>query len=239
MFTSRKTSILCAVYQLWISFAVTVIFSLISAVDTIFRSEQDRLVPWTLYIRAPQPHPPPSAAGDPGSHVQSESIFPVWNILQYPRFWNSSTMSSKHISRSVVASYSSLNIDHATDKFIFRLIWGFPGSSAGEESAYNARDTGLIPGSGIFPGEGIGYPHQYSWASLVAQMVKNLPAKQETWIGTVPWRRGRQPTSVFLPGKSHEQRSVAGYIQPMRSQRESDTTKHTQTYLSLGLLVKC
>ena len=96
-------------------------------------------------------------------------------------------MSSKHISRSVVASYSSLNIDHATDKFIFRLIWGFPGSSAGEESAYNARDTGLIPGSGIFPGEGIGYPHQYSWASLVAQMVKNLPAKQETWIKSLDW----------------------------------------------------
>ena len=57
---------------------------------------------------------------------------------------------------------------------------GFPGSSAGKESACNAGDPGSIPGSGRFPGEGIGYPLQYSWASLVAQMVKNLPAMQET-----------------------------------------------------------
>ena len=51
---------------------------------------------------------------------------------------------------------------------------GFPGSSAGKESACNAGDTGLIPGSGSSPGEGIDYPLQYSWASLVAQMVKNM-----------------------------------------------------------------
>ena len=59
---------------------------------------------------------------------------------------------------------------------------GFPGSSAGKESAYNAGDPGLIPGSGRSPGEGIGYPFQYSWASLVDQLVKNLPAVQETWV---------------------------------------------------------
>ena len=56
---------------------------------------------------------------------------------------------------------------------------GFPGSSAGKESACNAGDPSLIPGSGRSPGERIGYPLQYSWASLVAQMVKNLPAMQE------------------------------------------------------------
>ena len=50
---------------------------------------------------------------------------------------------------------------------------GFPGSSAGKESPYNAGDPGSIPGSGRSPGEGIGYPLQYSWTSLVAQMVKN------------------------------------------------------------------
>ena len=59
---------------------------------------------------------------------------------------------------------------------------GFPGSSAGKESACNAGDPGSIPGSGRSPGEGKGYPLQYSWASLVAQMVKNLPAVQETWV---------------------------------------------------------
>ena len=50
---------------------------------------------------------------------------------------------------------------------------GFPGSSAGKESAYNAGDPGLIPGSGRSPGEGLGYPLQDSWASLMAHTVKN------------------------------------------------------------------
>ena len=52
-------------------------------------------------------------------------------------------------------------------------------NSAGKESACNAGDPGLIPGSGRSPREGIGYPLQYSWASLVAQKVKNLPAMWE------------------------------------------------------------
>ena len=53
---------------------------------------------------------------------------------------------------------------------------GFPGRSAGKESTCNAGDPGSIPGWGRFSGEGIGYPLQYYWASLVAQTVKNLPA---------------------------------------------------------------
>ena len=56
------------------------------------------------------------------------------------------------------------------------------GSSAGRESACSAKDPGLIPRLESSPGEGIGSPLQYSWASLVAQMVKNLPAVQETWV---------------------------------------------------------
>ena len=59
---------------------------------------------------------------------------------------------------------------------------GFPSSSAGKESACNAGDSGLIPGSGRSPGEGIGYPLQYSWVSLMAHMVKNPPAMRETWV---------------------------------------------------------
>ena len=58
----------------------------------------------------------------------------------------------------------------------------FPDSSIGKESTCNAGDPGLIPGSGRSPGEGIGYSFQYSWGSLVAQLGKNLPAMQETWI---------------------------------------------------------
>ena len=58
----------------------------------------------------------------------------------------------------------------------------------GKESACNAGDPGSIAGSGRSTGEGIGYPLQNSWASLVAQLVKNLPAMQETCIQSLGWR---------------------------------------------------
>ena len=64
---------------------------------------------------------------------------------------------------------------------------GFPGSSVGKESACNAGDPGSIPGSGRFTREGIGYPFQDSWASMVAQLVKNLPAVWETWVRSLGW----------------------------------------------------
>ena len=51
----------------------------------------------------------------------------------------------------------------------------------------NAGDPSLIPGLGRSPGKGIGYPLLYSWASLVAQMVKNPPAMQETWVLSLGW----------------------------------------------------
>ena len=59
---------------------------------------------------------------------------------------------------------------------------GFPDSSVGKESGYNAGDPSSIPGSGRFPGEGIGYPLQHSWASRMAQLIKNLPTIRETWV---------------------------------------------------------
>ena len=83
---------------------------------------------------------------------------------------------------------------------------GFPRSSAGKESACNAGDPSSIPGSGRSPGEGTGYPLQYSCTSLLAQMVKNPAAMPETWVdsysGKIPWRRAWQPTPIFLPGES-------------------------------------
>ena len=60
-------------------------------------------------------------------------------------------------------------------------------SLAGKESAYNTGDPGLIPGSWRFPWEGVGFPLQYSWDSLVAQTVKNLPAIWETWVRSLGW----------------------------------------------------
>ena len=75
------------------------------------------------------------------------------------------------------------------------LQFGLPGSPAGKESSCNARDPGSISESGRSPGEGIGYPLQYSWASLVAQLVKNLPQCRrpdfDPWVGKIPWRRER------------------------------------------------
>ena len=62
------------------------------------------------------------------------------------------------------------------------IHYGFPDSSVGKESTCNAGDPGSIPGLGRFAGEGIGYPPQYSLASLVAQLVKNLPAMPETSV---------------------------------------------------------
>ena len=59
---------------------------------------------------------------------------------------------------------------------------GFPDSSFGKESTCNAGDPDLISGSGRSAGEGTGYPLQYAWASLVAQLVKSQPTIQETWI---------------------------------------------------------
>ena len=64
---------------------------------------------------------------------------------------------------------------------------GFPDSSVGKESSCSAIDPGLIPGLERSPGDGMGYPLQYSWASLVAQWVKNLPTMQETWVRSLGW----------------------------------------------------
>ena len=64
---------------------------------------------------------------------------------------------------------------------------GFLGGSNGKESAWNAGDPSMIPGSGRSAGEGIGYPLQYSWAFLLAQLVKNVPAMRETWVQSLGW----------------------------------------------------
>ena len=58
----------------------------------------------------------------------------------------------------------------------------FPDSLVGKESTCNSGDPDSIPGWGRSPGEGIVYPLQYTWASLVAQLVKNPPAMRETWV---------------------------------------------------------
>ena len=81
-----------------------------------------------------------------------------------------------------------------------------PGSSAGKEYACNAEDPSSIPGLGRLPGEGIGYPFQCSWVSLVAQTVNNLPAMWDSWVQSLGWEDPLQesmaPTPVLLCGES-------------------------------------
>ena len=81
----------------------------------------------------------------------------------------------------------------------------FHGSSVVKESACNAGNPGSIPRLGRFPGEGIGYLIQYSWTSLVAQLVKNQPVMQEkeTWVWSLGWEdpleEGMATHSNILP----------------------------------------
>ena len=67
------------------------------------------------------------------------------------------------------------------------MLLDFPGSSAGKEIACNAGNPSSTSGLGRPPGELIGYPLHYSWASLVAQMIKNLPAMRDTWVPSLGW----------------------------------------------------
>ena len=85
---------------------------------------------------------------------------------------------------------------------------GFPDSSVGKESACNAGDSSSIPVSGRSTGEGIGYPLQYSWAFLVAQVVENLPAVRETWVQFPGWEdpleKGKATHSSILTWSHRE-----------------------------------
>ena len=94
---------------------------------------------------------------------------------------------------------------------------GFPCGLAGKESTCNAGELGLIPGSGRSAWEGIGYSLQCSWAFLVAQLVKNLPAVWEAWVWSPHWddplEKGRATHSSVLAWR------IPWAIQSMGSQR--------------------
>ena len=104
----------------------------------------------------------------------------------------------------------------------FYHLQGFPGSSDGKESTCSAGDLDLIPGSGRPPGEGIGYLVQYSWASLVAQSVKNPPAMWETWVWSLGWEdpleKGMATQSSILAWRT-PWAEEPGRLQSMGSQR--------------------
>ena len=105
-------------------------------------------------------------------------------------------------------------------QFIFKK--GFPESSAGKEFAWNAGDPGSIPGSGRSSGERTGHPLQDSWAFLVTQMVKNLPAIRERSVQSLgledPLEKGTATHSSFLSWRIPLTEESGG-LQSMGSQR--------------------
>ena len=116
--------------------------------------------------------------------------------------------------------------------YALQEVEGFPYSSFGKESACNAGDHSLIPGLGRSAGEGIGYPLQYSWASLVAQVVKNPPAMKETWVRSLGWEdleKGKATHSSILAWK------IPWTIQSMGSRRVGH---NWTTFTSLHRVVK-
>ena len=91
---------------------------------------------------------------------------------------------------------------HTMSTAVLVKFGGFPDNSVGLESACTAEDPSLIPGLGRSPRERIGYPLQYSWASLVSQLAKNLPAMWETWVQSLGWEdpleKGKATHSTIL-----------------------------------------
>ena len=142
--------------------------------------------------------------------LQSKGLSRIFSntIVQKHQFFTTqlSLWSSSHIHTWLLEKTIALTKQTFVNKVISLLfnmlskfVMVFPDSSVGKESACNAGDSGSIPGSGRSAGEGIGYPFQYAWTSLVAQLVKNLPAVQETWVwSSHPLEKGKATHSSIL-----------------------------------------
>ena len=112
---------------------------------------------------------------------EGRELFPFSQSPYFTQKWNP---------LAVVGNDSTIHAKWWTSmRCLFAIchVRGFLVSSAGKESACNAGDLASILGLGRSPGEGKGYPLQYSWASLVAQLVKNLPEMQKTWVQSLGW----------------------------------------------------
>ena len=139
------------------------------------------LSPWLLFtiyqrvlsIPSPECIPSPYACVRFHQSLKSRPPPPAAPTTSTAPSWTQPSSPEIHLHRDVYI----LKMWTGSCAFLNR---GFPDSLVGKESACNAGDPSLIPGSGRSAGEGIGYSLQYSWASLVAQLVKNLPEMQET-----------------------------------------------------------
>ena len=109
--------------------------------------------------------------------------------------WRHKCMPLSSLSLPLQGSLGSIILFWVTPPLAVPPLMGFPGSSVGKESTCNAGDPSSIPGSGRSAGEGIGYPLQYSWASLVAQLVSSAGKESisnEGDLGSIPGL-GRSP----------------------------------------------
>ena len=146
------------------------------------------------HTKAKVPQRPQKSCCGPDSKASTQSSVSLWSlshqfvrIVAFVRKLTSGSTWEKwlhfcHLRSSVTSSWKSIYIG-VCQRWRLVALAGFPG----KESACNTGNPSSIPGSGRSPGESIGYALQYSWASLVAQMVKNLPAMQETWVQSLGW----------------------------------------------------
>ena len=119
------------------------------------------------------------------------------------------------------------NIPWRRDRLSTPVFLGFSGGTDSKESACNVGNLGSVPELGRSPGGGHGNPLQYYWASLVAQMVKNLSTVQETWVRSLLQEDLPKEGRAFLLGESPGQRSLVGYS-PW-GHEESDMTEQLST----------
>ena len=119
---------------------------------------------------------------------QDQSIFPLIicsRVLSHSSFSLIIFLITSHCKSWVIKWFPIAK--KSSFAIIPNLYAGFSSGSAGKESACSAGDPGSIPGSGRSAGEGIGYPPQYSWASLVSELIKNPPVMRETWVWSLGW----------------------------------------------------
>ena len=142
------------------------------------------------------PHRQRGVRAQPAGHAPSQVNSSLPSASEFLRGWSPGSSRSSHSTASLtllsrrphIWLLSRIREAVLNDRVQFCSCWRFPNSSVGKETACNAGDPSSIPGLGRSTGEGIGYPLQYSWASLVAQLVKNPPAIQETWVWSLGWK---------------------------------------------------
>ena len=132
--------------------------------------------------------------------------------------------------RGILYSLSHEGLQMTIYIYIYIYIYSH---SYSKESTCNAGDLSSIPGPGRSTQEGIGYPLQYSWASLVAQVVRNLPAMQETWVWSLGWEYSLEKRKATHPS------ILAWRIPCVYTHTHTHTHTHTPRIYKLDVYLMC